>query len=69
MTRRHTPLQQLKEAKTIAADHGLRVVERPSAKGSCYLLYRIVDGRPVFIGKRSSEPGIRSLVCKAANFH
>lgn len=69
MTRRHTPVQQLKEAKTIAAEHGLRVVERTTSTGRAYLLYRIVDGRPIYIGKRSSEPGIRTLVCKAANFH
>lgn len=67
--RRHTPMQQLTEAKQIAADHGLRVIEKPTPSGRDYLLYRIVSGRAVYIGKRSSESGIRSMVCRAANFH
>lgn len=45
MTRRHSPLQQLKEAKQIAKDHGLFVVEK------------------------AERDGIRTLVCKVANFH
>lgn len=67
--RRHTPAQQLHEAKQIAHDHGLKVVERPTPNGRDYLLFRIVSGRAVYVGKRSSESGIRSMVCKACNFH
>lgn len=67
MTRRHSPLQQVKEAKQIARDHGLYVVEKRTTTGIDYLLYR-ETGR-AYIGKRTSPAGIRSLVCKAANFH
>ncbi|THF61434.1 hypothetical protein E6C76_20350 [Pseudothauera nasutitermitis] len=70
MTRRHTPLQQLKEAKQIARDHGLFVAEKKDIRGhTAYLLYRETPTRNVFVGKRSSPEGIRALVCKAANFH
>lgn len=70
MTRRHTPLQQLKEAKQIARDHGLFVSEKKDIRGNtAYLLYREVPGRNVFVGKRNSPEGIRALVCKTANFH
>ncbi|WP_068638755.1 hypothetical protein [Thauera butanivorans] len=69
MTRQHSALQQLKEAKVIAKDHGLFVVERRDQRGTtAYLLYRESTPRNVFIGKRNSPQGIRSLVCKAANF-
>ena len=70
MTRRHSPLQQLKEAKQIARDHGLFVIEKPDGRGNtAYLLYR--EHRPgnVYIGRRNTPEGIRRLVCKAANFH
>lgn len=70
MTRYHTPLQQLKEAKQIARDHGLFVVEKQDGRGkTAYLRYR--ENRPAntYIGRRSSPAGIRALVCKAANFH
>lgn len=41
MTRYHSPLQQLKEAKQIARDHGLFVIEKPDGRGNtAYLLYR-----------------------------
>ncbi|HPR08074.1 MAG TPA: hypothetical protein PLI17_15700 [Denitromonas sp.] len=38
--RRHSPSQKVKEAKQIAIDHGLFVVERPDANGIAFLLYR-----------------------------
>lgn len=62
---RHTPLQQFKEAKQIALDHGLFVVD----KGSEYQLYRRMATRNVFIGKRSTPAALRTLVCKVTNFH
>lgn len=63
------PAVQLKHAQQIARDHHCKIVERPTRTGRDYLLYRIVDGRAVFVGKRSSESGIHTLVCKACNFH
>lgn len=69
MTRPRTPLQLVKEAKQIARDHHLFVVEKPDAKGIDYLLYRQQTPGNVFIGRRRSPEGIRALVCKVANFH
>lgn len=67
--RRHSPSQKVKEAKQIAIDHGLFVVERPDANGIAFLLYRKQTPHNVFVGRRRSPDGIRELVCKAANFH
>ncbi|MDO9596704.1 MAG: hypothetical protein Q7J47_03190 [Azoarcus sp.] len=69
MTRRHSPLQQFKEAKTIARSYGLFVVEKPACTGTHYLLYRTHTEGNVFVGRRSSPQGIRALVCKVTNFH
>lgn len=65
MTRRHSPLQQLKEAKQIAKDHGLFVIER----GGAYLLYREQQPRNVYVGSRATPEALRAFVCKVANFH
>lgn len=65
MARQHTPLQQFREAQQIARDHGLFVIE----KSGKYLLYRNDPKRHIYIGARSSVQGLRSFVCKVANFH
>lgn len=65
MTARHSPLQQLKEAKQIALDHGLFVVE----KDSRFLLYRQQQPKNTYIGARSTPEALRAFVCKVANFH
>jgi hypothetical protein len=62
---RHSPQQQLKEAKQIAQDHGCFVVE----KGKEYQLYRRLATRNAYIGKRSTPAALRSFVCKVTNFH
>lgn len=69
MARRHSPLQQLKEAKQIARDHHLFVVEKPDRDGTRYLLYREAQPRNTYIGARSSPEALRALVCKVTNFH
>lgn len=68
--RRHSPLQQLKEAKTIAREHGLFIAEK-TVKGRCrYLLYRSrPHGGNVYIGQRGTCEGIRALVCQVTNFN
>lgn len=69
MCRRHSPLQQLIEAKQIALDHGCFVVERRTPKGPRYLLYRSnPHGNNVYIGQRATCEAIRALVCRATNF-
>ena len=65
MARQHSPQQQFKEAKQIAKDHGLFVVE----KAGRFLLYRANPQRPIYLGSRSSAQTLRSFVCKVANFH
>lgn len=62
MARQRDPRQVLKEAKQIALDHGMFVVERPGT----YLLYREEKPANVFIGKRGSVEGIRALVARCA---
>lgn len=62
------PRQQLIEAKQIAKDHGMFLVER-KGKATEYLLYRATTPRNAFLGKRNSVSGIRSLVAKCADFH
>lgn len=68
---RHSPLQQLKEAKQIAQDHGLKVVECPITLGKTdYVVYRqLPDGRRTRLGKRSSPQGLRKYVADLTNFH
>ena len=62
---RHSPLQQPKEAKQIAHDYGCTVSER----GGKDLVYRIVAGRPVFLGSRGSPETLRRFVCQVTHFH
>lgn len=66
---RHTPLQQFKEAKQIAADHGLFLLEKTGAGSTTYLVYRKTPGKNVYLGKRTSAAALRAFVCKCANFH
>lgn len=69
MCRRHSPLQQLIEAKQIARDHGCFVVERATSVGIRYLLYREnKHGTNTFLGQRSSCEAIRALVCRVTGF-
>ena len=68
MCRRHSPLQQLKEAKQIALDHGCFVVEKPGERGTRYLLYRKQTPNNTYLGQRSSPEALRALVCKVTNF-
>ena len=62
--RTHSPTQQFKEARQIAVDHNMFVVD----KGNHYLLYRKTPTRPVYLGKRSDAAALRSFVCRCANF-
>ena len=62
---RHSPAQQLREAKQIARDYGCHVSER----GGRYHVYRIVAGRPVYLGSRATPETLRAFVCKVTNFH
>ncbi len=69
MPRERDPRQLVREAKQIAKDHGLFVVEKPDAKGIRYLLYRAQHPHNVCVGRSGSPQGIRDLVCRVANFH
>ena len=71
--RRHSPRQQVKEAKLIALDHQMFVVEarvfRPDP-ATDYMVFRCLpaDGSQL-LGKRSSPAGLRKFVCECAGFH
>lgn len=63
------PRQLVKEAKQIARDHGLRLVECQTPAGTDYIIYRpLPDGRTTRIGKRSTPDGIRRFVADVAGF-
>jgi hypothetical protein len=62
------PRQVLKEARQIANDHNCFVSEKQSAGSTTYLLYRRTSP-PTLVGRRSTPTGLRTLVCKACNYH
>lgn len=68
MARRHTPLQQYKEACQIARDHGLLVVECKTKERTDYVVYRDHPGaeRRERVGKRSSVAALRLFVARLA---
>jgi len=61
---RHSPIQQLKEARQIALDHGCFVCE----KGGKYLVYRKTPMRPVYLGSRGTPETLRRFVCQVTHF-
>lgn len=64
MTRVHTPAQQFKEARQIAADHGLFIVE----KSGRFSVYRKTPARPVYLGLRTDAADLRAFVARCAGF-
>lgn len=62
---RHSPLQQFKQAKQIALDHGLLVVE----KAGKYQIFRRMATRNVFVAERGTPDSLLRAVCKLSNFH
>lgn len=66
--RRHTPLQQFKEAVQIARENGMFVVEKPATTGdgTDYILYRCTPGGPRRIGRRRDIGDFRRFVERAA---
>lgn len=67
MARQHTPQQQFREAKQIAMDHGLFVVEK-AGRFSVYRRNPLNPQKPTYVGACASAETLRRLVCKAANF-
>lgn len=66
MTRQHSPLQQVREARQIAADFNLFLSEKKFGNRTDWLVFRKTGGGNVFVGKRSSPAGIRSFVAAVA---
>lgn len=62
MVCRYSDSQKFHEAKQIAKDSGMFITDKHDE----YFLYRQMDVRPVFLGKRRSVDGIRQLVVKCA---
>lgn len=62
--RTHSPQQQFKEARQIAADHNMFVVD----KGDHYQLFRKAPDKNVYLGKRSDASAFRTFVSRCANF-
>lgn len=68
---RHSAAQQLIEARQIAKEHGLLVVDCPVEPGKTdYVVYRrLPDGRKSRLGKRTDPVRLRQYVAKLTNFH
>lgn len=72
---RHSPQQQLKEARAIAQAHHLKVIDftardKSGAPKTEYIVYRkLPDGRSTRLGKRSTPAGLRKYVCDLTKFH
>lgn len=61
------PLQMVKEARQIARDYDMRLVECTTATGIDYVVYRkLPDGSEKRLGKRSSPERIRAYVAYCA---
>jgi len=69
MTTPRNPITVLKETKQIARDHGCFVVEKPSPKGTRYLVYRVLPHRNEYLGARNDINHLHSFVSKITNFH
>lgn len=68
---RHSPAQQLIEARQIAKDHGLILSEKSLEPGKTeYRVYRkLPSGRPAYLGRRSTPEAVRAYVARLADFH
>lgn len=69
MTRRHTPIEQYRQAQQIAHDHNLLICPR-AAQGNGelqYVLYRKTAARPIYLGRASGTNGLYRLVIKFAH--
>ena len=61
--------QALIEARQLARQHGLFIVEKRDPRGPFYLLYRPMPTTNVLIGRRSNPHALHTLVRKAATAH
>lgn len=64
--RRHSPIQQLHEAKQIARDHNMFIVEKPAPEGTDYIVYRKTPCGNTRLGARRDIGALRRFVAKAA---
>lgn len=64
MARRHTPIEQYRQAKLIASDHNLLISERAAGR---YMLFRKTQAKPVYLGQTSGAGGLFRLVSKFAH--
>ncbi len=66
--RRHTPLQQFREACQIAHDHNMFVVEKPArgGEGTDHILYRKTPVKPQRVGSRRDVGEFRRFVERCA---
>jgi hypothetical protein len=67
MTCVYSALKMVKDAGQIARGHGCFITEKRGQHGLFWLLYRVnpaPDGKPIFLGQRTSAAGIREMVEK-----
>jgi hypothetical protein len=63
MARRHTPLEQLRQAKQMARDHNLIISERSDQH---YRLFRNTGGKPAYLGQCTGPENLFKLVSRFA---
>ena len=69
MTNRpRNPIQVLREARVIASEHGMHVIEQRTHRGAQYALYRGLPELDNLVGVSATECGIRDLVCDCTGF-
>ncbi|HLO65297.1 MAG TPA: hypothetical protein VK165_20230 [Azonexus sp.] len=64
MPRRHTPIEQYRQAQLIAKDHNLLISERAAGR---YMLFRKTPGKPAYLGRTSGADGLYRLVSRFAH--
>lgn len=70
MVARHSPAQQLQEARQFARDYNLSLVERSTGGVTTYFVWRKVRGHAdVFLFKTTRVETLRSKIERAATAH
>lgn len=64
MTRRHTPIEQYRQAQQMARDNNLLISEKPGNGEALSALYRKTASKPVYLGKATGASGLYRLVSR-----
>lgn len=65
MTARHTPAKQVRQAKQLAEDNGMYILE----KSGMYQVFRKSPTGSVYLGRRSAPSGLFYMVNRLVTVH